>query len=552
VPSRTGTLRTVLRYGRTVRTVYRDGVVHARVAGAAQALVVLDGRIAWIGPDDDAPTDGVDEVVRLDGALVAPGFVDAHAHVLETGFALTGVDLSAAPSLAAALDAVARAARLGPDPLLGHGWDETIWPERRPPTREELDRATGDGVAYLSRADLHSAVVSTALADRAGCAEAAGWRPDGLVAGEAHHRARLAVRDVAPQRREQLYRTALGAAAAAGVVSLHEHSAPFLDTREGLNDLLALTHDAASGLPGVVGYRAELCVTVDDARALLRAVPGLTGIGGDLNVDGSLGSRTAAVKLPYHDAEPGHRGSLYLSAEQVANHVAAVTRAGVHAAFHVIGDRAMDEVLLGFQAAGDVEGITAIRAAGHRLEHAEMVDAAALARILLFGLTVSAQPAFDAAWGGRDGMYARRLGAVRAADMNPLADLADAGVPLAFGSDSPVTPIDPWAGVLAAARHHEPGQRLSLEASFRAHTVGGRRAANGRHTEDGELRVGAPASFAVWRVSGLAHEERTGMRTWRAEPAAPPLPLPELVSGGSAPVCLRTVRDGVVLHDVLG
>src|SRR5665647_1003112 len=65
-----------------------------------------------------------------------------------------------------------------------------------------------------------------------------------------------------------------------------------------------------------------------------------------------------------------------------------------------------------------------------------------------------------------------------AADMNPLADLADAGVPLAFGSDSPVTPIDPWAGVLAAARHHEPGQRLSLEASFRAHTVGGRRAAN--------------------------------------------------------------------------
>jgi len=181
-----------------------------------------------------------------------------------------------------------------------------------------------------------------------------------------------------------------------------------------------------------------------------------------------------------------------------------------------------------------------------------MVDAAALARILLFGLTVSAQPAFDAAWGGRDGMYARRLGAVRAADMNPLADLADAGVPLAFGSDSPVTPIDPWAGVLAAARHHEPGQRLSLEASFRAHTVGGRRAANRRQAEDGELRVGAPASFAVWRVSGLAHEERTGMQTWRAQPAAPALPLPELISGGSAPVCLRTVREGVVLHDLLG
>ena len=111
MPSRTGTLRTVLRYGRTVRTVYRDGVVHARVEGAAQALVVLDGRIAWIGSDDDAPTDGVDQVVGLDGALVTPGFVDAHAHVLETGFALTGIDLSGSPSLAAVLDAVARAAR---------------------------------------------------------------------------------------------------------------------------------------------------------------------------------------------------------------------------------------------------------------------------------------------------------------------------------------------------------------------------------------------------------------------------------------------------------
>src|SRR5665647_226961 len=141
-----------------------------------QAIRPSSTTSAWIGSDDDAPTDDVDDVIDLDGALVTPGFVDAHAHVLETGFALTGVDLSAAPSLAAALDAVARGTRLGPDPLLGHGWDETAWPERRPPTREELDRATGDGVAYLSRVDLHSAVVSTALADRAGCAEAAGWR----------------------------------------------------------------------------------------------------------------------------------------------------------------------------------------------------------------------------------------------------------------------------------------------------------------------------------------------------------------------------------------
>src|SRR5665648_262218 len=170
------------------------------------------------------------------------------------------------------------------------------------------------------------------------------------------------------------------------------------------------------------------CRGVDHLR-MLQPVPGRPDRSEPLDIPGGLEPEQHFVHRP------------------VTDHM----ERGVHAAFHVIGDRAMDEVLLGFQAAGDVEGLAAIRAAGHRLEHAEMVDAAALARILLFGLTVSAQPAFDAAWGGRDGMYARRLGAVRAADMNPLADLADAGVPLAFGSDSPVTPIDPWAGVLAAA-----------------------------------------------------------------------------------------------------
>lgn len=531
-----------------MRTVFHNGVVHARGDGLVEVVVVEDGRVAWLGREDQlGGLDPDDEVVDLDGAFVAPAFVDAHVHVLETGLALVGVDLTDATSLGAALDRVERAVARGADPVLGHGWDETRWAERRPPTRAELDRAAGGRAVYLSRADLHSAVVSSALAAQAACAEAPGWRDDGFVTGEAHARARVAIRDLPEDRRMQVSGVALAHAAAQGLVAVHEHSTPVLDTRESLASLIAATAEPGPGLPEVIGYRAELCETVDDARALLLDIPGLTGIGGDLVVDGSIGSRTAALRSPYADGEPGHRGELSLVAGQVANHVAAVTRAGVHAAFHVIGDRAMEEVLLGFQAAADVEGLERLHGVGHRLEHAEMVDTVALARILLFGLTVSAQPAFDAAWGGRDGMYARRLGAVRAGDMNPFADLLDAGVPLAFGSDSPVTPLDPWGGVRAAVHHNEASERLTPAAAFRAHTVGGWQAARRTTEGAGELRVGAPASLAVWRIRDLAVSPTPRMATWRDEP--PALPLPDLGPDFEAPECMLTMRDGVVIHE---
>ncbi|MFS0699493.1 amidohydrolase [Cellulomonas sp. 179-A 4D5 NHS] len=550
-------------------TLYRRGVVHSSADPFAEALVVEDGTIVWIGADDtaDGLADRADEVVDLDGALVAPAFVDAHAHVLETGFALEGVDLSAAAgvtSLADALDAVHAAAedvratggeRAGL-PLLGHGWDELAWPEGRAPTRDELDRAAGGAPVYLARVDVHSAVVSTSFAEALGLPALRGWRDDGLVTLDSHHAARDAARDVDAARRDALYARVLRTAAAAGIVALHEHSAPHVDTREGLVALLGMTTEAGSGLPHVVGYRAELCVTSDDARDLLAAIPGLTGIGGDLSVDGSLGSRTAALRSPYADAPAGTehpRGVLHLSAGEVSNHVAAVTRAGSHAAFHVIGDRAMDEVLVGLRAAVDVEGVGAIRGAGHRLEHASMIDAPTLAALVLLGVRVSTQPAFDAAWGGTGGMYSRRLGEGRSDALHPLADLAAAGIPLAFGSDSPVTPFDPWGAVRAAVTHHAPDQRISARAAFRAHTRGGWRAAGLDHTGAGEIRLGAPAHLAVWRAEHLTVQAADGrVSAWSTDARAGTPLLPDVSPGAPAPRCLRTVRAGVVLHDELG
>ena len=147
-----------------VRTLYRNGLIDSPTANGAGALLVEDGRIAWIGSDDAAETPSAGSVVDLAGATVTAAFVDAHVHTTATGLALSELDLAGARSLQELLDRVERAARARRGrPVIGGGWEETRWPERRPPTATELDRAGYGGVVYLARVDAHSAVVSSAL-----------------------------------------------------------------------------------------------------------------------------------------------------------------------------------------------------------------------------------------------------------------------------------------------------------------------------------------------------------------------------------------------------
>lgn len=129
------------------RTVLlRGGAVYSPADPFATAMLVEGEHVAWVGSDGaaEAYADAADEIVELDGALVTPAFVDAHVHATATGLALTGLDLTGLPSLAAALEALAAFAADRPEPggvLIGHGWDETGWPEGRPPTLAELDAA---------------------------------------------------------------------------------------------------------------------------------------------------------------------------------------------------------------------------------------------------------------------------------------------------------------------------------------------------------------------------------------------------------------------------
>ncbi|WP_328622018.1 amidohydrolase [Streptomyces sp. NBC_00354] len=517
------------------RTVLlRGGEVHSPADPFATAMVVERGHIAWVGSEGaaDAFAQGVDEVVDLGGALVTPAFTDAHVHTTSAGLALTGLDLTGAASLADALGLVRAYAERRPADrvLLGHGWDASRWPERRAPRREELDEAAAGRPLYLSRIDVHSAVVTTALLDLVPAVSVRGDEP--LTRDDHHVVRRAALAAVTPAQRAEAQRAALDRAASLGIGSVHECGGPDISSAEDFADLLNLARERPG--PRVFGYWADR--DLEQAKAL-----GAIGAAGDLFVDGALGSHTACLHAPYTDA--GHTGTGYLDAAEVAEHVAACTEAGLQAGFHAIGDAALTAVVEGVRAAAEKVGLARIRAARHRVEHAEMMTPATIAAFADLGLTASVQPAFDAAWGGEEGMYADRLGAERARTLNPFAALLKAGVPLAFGSDAPVTPFDPWGTVRAAAFHRTPEHRISVRAAFTAHTRGGWRAL-GRDGA-GVLVPGAPADYALWETAELvvqAPDDRVAR--WSTDPRSGTPGLPDLTPGGELPVCLATVVGG--------
>jgi predicted amidohydrolase YtcJ len=487
-------------------------------------VLVEDGRIAGLGDAADAPAGA--RTVAGEGALLTPAFVDAHVHATATGLALTGLDLHSSSSLAEAVASLrAHAAATATGVLLGTGWDETGWPEGRAPTRADLDAVVGDRPAYLARVDVHSATVSTALLDRVpGIADLPGFSPDGQLRLDAHHAARRAAYGaVDGGQRGAAQRATRAAAAALGVGSLHEMAGPEVSGAEDLAGLLAIA--AAEPGPRVVGYWGELAERggLDLVREL-----GLAGAGGDLFCDGALGSHTAALHRPYSD-RPGTAGHLRFETASLVDHLRACTRAGVQAGFHVIGDAAVDQVLDAVGAVVDELGRAAVRACRHRLEHVEMPSPAAVARLRDWGLVASVQPAFDAAWGGDAGMYAERLGVDRALGTNPLADLADAGVALALGSDAPVTPLDPWGGVHAAVDHRTPGSGLRPFDAFDAATHGGWHAVRAEHPQ-GPLAVGAPADLALWATT----ETLSAVLAGRARPACRLLLVAGVPVGGPA------------------
>jgi predicted amidohydrolase YtcJ len=366
--------------------------------------------------------------------------------------------------------------------------------------------------------------VSADLLDSA--AGGPGFDRSGWLREQAHHVVRgFALGSLTSAQRTAAQRSALALAASTGVAAVHECAGPGTSSEADLTSLLALS---GQGLPQVFGYWGEL------GGAAKAKELGAVGAAGDLYADGALGSRTASVRHPYHDGAGGC-GEAFVTAEQAAEHLLDCVRVGVQGGFHAIGDAAIETVLEGFAIAAKTVGVDEVRAGRHRIEHVELADKAMIARLVEFGVIASVQPVFDALWGGTDRMYAQRLGAERALASNPIGQMHATGVLLAFGSDSPVTPLDPWSAVVAAAAPRNPVYRMSVRAAFAASTRGGWRAAGVDGA--GVLVPGASATFAVWETpAGVSGGLPVLLPD--AEGVAPP-----------RPVCRRTVLHGETIFE---
>lgn len=505
--------------------------VNARVAtlapelSDASAVRVVGERITALYPSTPA-ADGA-EVIDLGGAVVLPGLVDAHFHLLALGAKLRQVDLRGAPSEEDAAARLAeRAAHLPRGAwVVGFGWDETRWREPRSPGRASLDRALPHHPVYAVRVDMHAAWVSSAALARAGlqagCADPPGGAiarsPDGSPSGLLIDTAAELVARVMPQPTPGDLRAgleaALGACRRAGLTCVHDMTL----TPKVLEALRALDAEGALTLR-VRGY---LHGPWEELEPILRAPPTSSPLlavrGVKLFCDGALGSRGAALHEPYSDRRDT-RGLVLTEPEELARVARRVHQLGYQVAIHAIGDRANDLALDAIAAAQGDE-----RDRRHRIEHVQIVRPRAPARLAELGVVASVQPTHctsDLSW------VEQRLGAERLAGAYAWRSLLDAGARLALGSDAPIESESPWEGIYAAVTRQDrdgeprggwyPEQRLTLAEALRGFTVG---AAYAAHDDEalGVLRPGAVADLtAVDRdPRELGPAEWLGLRTVR-------------------------------------
>lgn len=273
---------------------------------------------------------------------------------------------------------------------------------------------------------------------------------------------------------------------------MHEMSVP---EYHGIRDLEILLGHMRRLPVDVVAYVA----TTDVGWLLDR---GLSRLGGDLSLDGSIGARTAHLSAPYEDA--AERGVGYLEDDALFETLHDAHLAGLQVALHVIGDAAIEQAIRVWERVYrslDTRARRHFRARRHRLEHFEMPSGDHIERAANLGLAASVQPVFDLTWGGEGRLYEQRVGA-RAAAMNPFRSLVTRGIEIGTGSDAPITPLDPMLGIAALERHHDASQRFSREEALRLSTRGGARLA---HQDDkkGHLGPGCHADFAAYDADPL-------------------------------------------------
>ena len=453
--------------------IFYNGVIYTGEGFAqdkpqtVQAIAIGSGKVVAIGTNE--------EIRRLAGSKTAlrdlssansqtfvfPGFDDAHTHLGSAGQTKLNVDLTGVKSLAemlAKIKAIADAAPPG-HWLTGGNWDHTLWAKKVLPTREDLDKVTTDHPAFLDRIDGHISIANTAALKAAGITGKtvppqggaidldANGEPTGILRESAQG---LIYKVIPPPTQEERRRgdeLAIADALSHGVTSVQDFSdwQDFLVFEE-LEKEGNLKIRISEWLPfrDPLDELEKMQAHHDQNDPMLHTGM-LKGF-----MDGSLGSRTAAMKAPFAD-DPTNTGLPQYTQAQLNQMAVERAKAGFQLGFHAIGDEAAAMALDAYSQAG------VSHSARNRIEHAQVVDPADIPRFATLGVIASMQPNHlltDMNW-AED-----RLGPQRAAYSYAWKAFLDAGVPLAFGTDYPVEPITPFRGLYAAVtRMNEAGTK---------------------------------------------------------------------------------------------
>lgn len=429
------------------------------------------------------------EKIDLKGQMLLPGFIDSHAHFLDTGMTEIRIDFGDTDSIETLLKTVSeRTKQIGTNEwVLGGNFDENFTAEKRLPTIEELDEASNGHPLYINHRSYHWSLVNTAAfgilqldPDTKGIVRDDDGNFTGLLNYDANELTKEKMAELVTE--EDLYagfQAVSKKAAAVGLTTIHcieggseyggDKHPDFLLNREW------------ETLEPVIFFNTEEISKIKE-RNLPRQ-------GGDIMADGSVSNRTAAFFEPYTD-DPNTSGTLYQSQEKLRELIKTAHLNNVQISFHAIGDRGIEEILNAYEYVLKKYPKEDHR---HRIEHFGFATPEQITLAKELGIAIAFQPAFTYQKGST---YTARLGKERFQRSYPLRDLLDAGLLVGGGSDSMVSPLDPIFGIHTAVNCPNEGQRITVEEAIRLYTISSAALAF-QEKEKGSLEVGKLADFAV-------------------------------------------------------
>ena len=458
-----------------------NGVVWHR-GSPATALAVDGERIVAIGADHEirSPLPSGSRAIDARGGTIMPAFNDAHVHFLMASRSLGELDLFGAITQREIEQRISDYTRAHVGPwIVGRGWFYSAFPGGMP-SHELLDRLVPDRPAYLESFDAHTGWANTRALAIAGLDGSGVLKEAAMLGVTSHIPRRTQAQDL------DALRAGMRLAASRGVASVQEaghglEQLPLWDSLREAGELTLRVRLAFDMVPGLDAHAWKSRLDVYQVAARTDAWIS-TGILKAF-ADGVVESRTAALREPY--AGTSERGAPLWEADELAEAIHAADARGWQVQVHAIGDAAISQALDAF------EGTSPGRR--HRVEHIEAPATADIPRFARLGVIASMQP--QHAEPTMIEIWRQNLGPDRAANGWPWRTILESGARLAFGTDWPVVPLEPFASLRVATDRHA-AQRLSVEEAIKAWTSG---SAYAEHTEHqkGELREGMLADIIV-------------------------------------------------------